>query len=62
MRGSESEWEESSSTTSSSASDVSGKGEELEGLPPLDKVVDDMHWFCQGSKTHDVGPRPGGSR
>ena len=51
--GSESDWEEAdSSTTSSSASDVSGRGEELEDLPPLDNAADGMLWFRQGSKTH----------
>lgn len=54
VRTSDSEWEDDSSTTSSSASDVSGPGAELESLPPLDDAVDGMLWFRQGAKTHIV--------
>ena len=54
VHGSDSEDEPESSTTSSSASDVSGVGEDLEGIPPLDQTVEGMHWFTQGSKTHLV--------
>ena len=43
---------DTSSTTSSSASDITGIGEELDDLPPLDKAADEMGWFKQGSKTH----------
>eukprot|EP00435_Cladocopium_sp_Y103_P032169 s3721_g8.t1 len=54
IHDSDSDFDDATSTTSSSASDVSGTGEDLEGIPPLDEVVDGMHWFRQGSKTHLV--------
>lgn len=44
-------------TTSSSASDVTAAGEDLENIPPLDETVEGMHWFRQGTRTHLVRAR-----
>lgn len=44
----------SSSTTSTLASDVTATGFDLEGVIPLDVVVEDTKWIQQGSKTHLV--------
>ena len=44
----------SSSTTSTSASDVSAAGSDMEGVIPLDVVLEETKWIQQGSKTHVV--------
>ena len=44
----------SSSTTSTSASDVSAAGSDMEGVIPLDAVMEQAKWIQQGSKTHVV--------
>eukprot|EP00435_Cladocopium_sp_Y103_P065745 s568_g27.t1 len=52
-----SEEEDGSSTTSSSASDVTADGEDLENIPPLEETVEGMRWLRQGTKTHLVRSR-----
>ena len=44
----------SSSTTSTSASDMSAAGSDMEGVVVVDAAMDQTSWIQQGSKTHVV--------
>ena len=54
--------DDSSSTTSTSASDVSAYGSDVEGLVSLDSAVEQAKWIQQGSKTHIVKATDDSSR
>eukprot|EP00435_Cladocopium_sp_Y103_P062373 s244_g24.t1 len=54
--------DDSSSTTSTSASDISAQGSDVEGVIPFDSAVEQTPWIQQGSKLHVVKATDDASR
>eukprot|EP00435_Cladocopium_sp_Y103_P065108 s646_g27.t1 len=54
--------DESRSTTSTSASDISAQGSDVEGVIPFDSAVEQTKWIQQGSKLHVVKATDDSSR